>query len=440
MSTSCWQPYTKGMSEVGSVTWVASSMITNGNLVPFKLGSPALVHVAATTWAALRIDLTVFLFGNGDLALSLPSSTLFFSICPSNEMLRTGGATWSSFPIRMTRTPRLMSFSHKLSTARLVSATTRIGLCSLSLINRCWTISQATCVLPVPGGPCISVSFCSRDAQIALCWLEFSGVFGWMICCSTIVAESAATAVWEAISPFTLLCASVDDMARWECTISGSKAVLTGASLRVLKAFNDLSNDVMLPTSTSCQCPLSQCADLFKHSGTGSVISVTMLAGCLETLTIRPIATGTKTTVRGEPCFFIRLIATWLPIVKFFEAMTLVGRLKTIIQELALFVPSLVSASNGGDWRCLYSQHDILTKLMLVSQVWLHESCEATWKISHRRWLRTRKEKWLTYPLIWCCSNNPMWCTLLAKWRSSFSGEEVTLMSWSDGDLFEGVS
>mmetsp|Transcript_58620 Transcript_58620/g.134494 ORF Transcript_58620/g.134494 Transcript_58620/m.134494 type:complete len:256 (-) Transcript_58620:537-1304(-) len=147
-STSERQLCVSGTRHEGSVDCAVSSISTYSKAIFDNESAPEPTHVASTTSAPAAA------------AATPPSASAMYG-CMSAR-------TASCRPSRTTLTPPAASAEPMLSTATLESAqqsTGRTPSARTHSVIRC----TATVVLPVPGGPCTSVSRRSRLASMAAC-------------------------------------------------------------------------------------------------------------------------------------------------------------------------------------------------------------------------------------------------------------------------------
>mmetsp|Transcript_30270 Transcript_30270/g.77146 ORF Transcript_30270/g.77146 Transcript_30270/m.77146 type:complete len:328 (-) Transcript_30270:352-1335(-) len=155
--TTCCAPRQRATSVEASVACVASSTSTAPKVCPLSDSEPTPMQVAHTTCAPLisrrRASAASCLLENS------------FSRA-SGQYCSSSGRTESGRPRRTTRTPASARPASRLSTAMFESdvASTWPPPRQCTHVVR---IASATAVLPVPGGPCTSVSACETAASAA---------------------------------------------------------------------------------------------------------------------------------------------------------------------------------------------------------------------------------------------------------------------------------
>eukprot|EP00964_Phaeocystis_antarctica_P120358 scaffold84113_cov63-Phaeocystis_antarctica.AAC.4 len=164
-STTCCAPRQKATSVEASVACVASSTSTAPKLCPLSTSEPTPMHVAQTTCAALisrrRASNSSCLLENSPFSRA------------SGQYCSSSGRTESGRPRRTTRTPASARPASRLSTAMFESDVASIWV-PPKQCTQVVRIASATAVLPVPGGPCTSVSACEAAASAAASCESFS--------------------------------------------------------------------------------------------------------------------------------------------------------------------------------------------------------------------------------------------------------------------------
>mmetsp|Transcript_37482 Transcript_37482/g.92752 ORF Transcript_37482/g.92752 Transcript_37482/m.92752 type:complete len:225 (+) Transcript_37482:1402-2076(+) len=172
ISTTWLQPLVRGTHTAGSVACVASSMRHAWKLKRSRMSLPAPAHVAQITSARRSTPLMAW-YCWSLLQLHPGSMPAMLSTMYCMRSWRTA----SGRPMRATRTPARDKPSTRLSTAMLLSEVHRMG--HVRERSHICTSATAVWVLPVPGGPWISVTRWNRAASSASVWL----LFMWLMAC-----------------------------------------------------------------------------------------------------------------------------------------------------------------------------------------------------------------------------------------------------------------